>query len=79
MPERESHALGGRYLGYLAHENSKGKARIRSRHENNSKRVVKHLEERNVDTKKKSPKQGLASAKNLTMELPEGRESTTID
>ena len=27
----------------------------------------------------KSPKQGLTSAKDLTIELPEGRESPTID
>ena len=33
------------------------------------------MEERNVDTKEKSPKQDLTSDKDLTIELPEGRES----
>ena len=33
------------------------------------------MEERNVDTKGKNPKQGLTNAKDLPMELPEGRES----
>ena len=32
------------------------------------------MEERNVVTKGKSPKQGLIIAKDLTMELPEGCE-----
>ena len=35
---------------YLVHGNSKGEARGRSRHKNNSKRVVTNMEERNVDT-----------------------------
>ena len=35
----------------------------------------KPVKERNVGTKGKSPKQDLASAKDLTVELPEGRES----
>ena len=34
------------------------------------------METRNVDTKGKSTKQDLNSAKDLTIELPEGREST---
>ena len=38
-------------------------------------RVVTNLEERNVGTKGKSPKQGLTSAKDLTIELFEGGES----
>ena len=33
------------------------------------------MEERNVGTKGKSPKQGLTNAKDLPKELPEGRES----
>ena len=33
------------------------------------------MEERNVGTKGKSPKQGLTSAKDLTIKLPEGCES----
>ena len=33
------------------------------------------MEERNVGTKEKSPKQILTSAKDLLMELPEGRKS----
>ena len=32
------------------------------------------MEKRNVGMKKESPKQGLTSAKNLTIKLPEGRE-----
>ena len=59
---------------YLAHGNSNGEARGRSIHKNNA-RVVINLEERNVGTKRKSPKQDLTSAKDLTIELPEGRES----
>ena len=38
------------------------------------------MEGRNVSTiGGKSPKQGLISAKDLTIELPVGRESPTID
>ena len=33
------------------------------------------MEERNVGTKRKSPNQGLTNAKDLPMELPEGRQS----
>ena len=55
---------------YLAHGNSKGEARGRNRHKNNA-RVVRNLEERNVGTKGKSPKQGLISAMDLPIELPE--------
>ena len=56
---------------YLAHGNSKGEARGRNGHRINAT-VVRNLEERNVGTKEKSPKQSLASAKDLTIELPEG-------
>ena len=41
----------------------------------NNARVVRNMEEKNVGTKEKSPKQALTSAKDLTIELPEGRES----
>ena len=58
--------------------NSKGETRGRNRHKNNA-RVKRNLEERNVGTKRKNPKQGLISAKDLTIELPEGRESPTMD
>ena len=34
------------------------------------------MEERNVDSKGESPKQGLTGAKNPTIELPEERDST---
>ena len=61
--------------GYLAHWNSKGGARGRSRHKHNSKRVVRNLEERNVGTKGKSPKQDLSTAKDLTKEFTERRKS----
>ena len=43
---------------------------VLSQYKNNA-RVVRNLEERNVGTKGKSPKQNLASAKDLTIELPE--------
>ena len=59
---------------YLAQGNSKGESRGRNGHKNNA-RVVRNLEERNVGTKRKCPKQDLTSAKDLTIELPEGRES----
>ena len=52
-----------------------GTARVKKEEEADT-RVIKNLEERNVvDTKGKSPKQGLTSAKDLTIELPEERES----
>ena len=75
--ERGSHkrAVYPSHTGYLAHGNSKGEARRRSRHENNSKGGVTDIEERNVGTKGKSPKQGPTSAKDLTIELPKVRES----
>ena len=59
---------------YFAHGNSKGEARGRNLHKNNA-RVVRNLKERSVDMKRKNPKQDLTSAKDLTIELPEGRES----
>ena len=37
--------------------------------------IVRNMEERNVGTKGKCPKQGIASAKDLIIELVEGRES----
>ena len=53
-----------------------GEARGRSKHENNSYRVVRNMEGITVGTiKVKSPKQGLTSAKDLTIELPEERKS----
>ena len=64
---------------YLAHGNHKGETRGRSRHKCNSNRVVRNLEERNMGMKGKSIKQGLISAKDLPIELPEGCESPTID
>ena len=51
-----------------------GEARGRNRQKNNA-RVVGNLEERNVGMKGKSPKQDITSAKDLTIELPEGSES----
>ena len=58
------------YTVYLEHGNSKGEARGRCRHKRNS--VVRNPEERNVDTKKKSPKEGLISDKDLATQLLEG-------
>ena len=43
--------------------------RGRSRHKNYSERVT-NMEKMNVETKGKSPKQDLASAKDLTIKLP---------
>ena len=43
---------------YIAHENSNGEAKERNIHKMNSKRVVRNLDERNVGTKGKNPKQG---------------------
>ena len=54
---------------YLAHRNSKGDTRG-NRFKNNEK-VVRNLKEINVATMGKSPKQGLTSAKDVPMELPE--------
>ena len=56
------------------HGNSKGEGRGRNKHKNNAT-VVENQEEMNVGTKGKSPKQGLTRVKDLTIELPEGRES----
>ena len=53
--EQGSHARGVSHTGYLAHENSKGEARGRRRHKNNSKRVVRNMGERNAGTKRKNP------------------------
>ena len=62
------------HTGFFVHGNSKGETRERCRYPNNSKRVIRNLEERNVGTKGKSPND-VTSAEVLTMELPEGRES----
>ena len=44
----------------------------RSRHKNNSKRGLRNIEDRNVETiRGECPKQGLTSAEDLTIELPE--------
>ena len=67
------------HAGYIANKDSKGEVRGRSRHKNNSKRVVINLEEINVGAiRRKNPKQGLTSGKDLTIELSEERESPTI-
>ena len=59
--------------GYLSHRNRKSEARGRSRHRNNIKRVG-NMQGRNVGTiREKSPKQGLTSTENLTIEISEGR------
>ena len=50
--------------------------RGRSRHKNNSEIVIINLDEKNVGKKRKSLKQGLTSAKGLTMKLT--REETQI-
>ena len=48
-----------------------GEARGRSRHKNNSK-IVRNIKERIVGTKRKCPKRGLTSAKDIAIELLEG-------
>ena len=57
---------------------SMGTARVKQEADtdkNNSKRVVKNIKERNVGTiMGKSPKQGQTRAKDLSIELPEGRQ-----
>ena len=54
---------------YLAHRNSKSEVRGRSRRKRNSNRVVRNLEERDVGTKGKRPKQGLVSAKDTSIKI----------
>ena len=67
------------HTGYLAHGNNMGGAKRRSRHNRNSKRVVRNPDERNVGTKGKSPKLGLISAKALTIQLPRDVRPPTIN
>ena len=69
------------HTGYLAHLNKKGEAkRRRSRHNNNGRRIVRNLEERNVGTKRKSPKiRRLTSTEELTIKLPRDASPPTID
>ena len=55
------------------HGNSKGKARERSRDENNSNRRVKNMEKMNVGTKTESPKEGPTSAEVLAPIISNGR------
>ena len=57
------------HTGYLAHWNNKGEARGRGRHKNNnSKSVVRNMKEKNLGTiREKNPKQGLTSAKDITI------------
>ena len=43
------------HTGYLAHGKSKGEARERNKHESNSKRVIRNLDERKVSTKGERP------------------------
>ena len=63
------------HTGYLAHGSSKGEARGRNRHKNNSKRGVRNMEEMKVVGNRERPKQSLVSAKDLTRDLFEGRAS----
>ena len=61
------------YTGYLAHGNSRGGERGRSRHQNDCDIIVWNIEKRNVSTNIKSSKQCLTNAKDLTVELRESR------
>ena len=63
--ERGYHARGvyhTQYTSLIATETVK--------QESNSKRVVRNMKKKSASTKKKSPKQGLTRAKDLTIELP---------
>ena len=62
---------------YLAHGNSNGEGRGRSRHKSNRTQVRRNMKERNLGTKGNNPKHDLIE--DLTIELPEGRLSPTID
>ena len=53
-----------------------GTARLKQEEEAGTKIVVRNLAEGNVGTKEKSPKLDLTNAKDLTIELPEGCESS---
>ena len=55
------------HTGYFAHGNNKGRTRGRTRYQNNSTRVVRNIEEKDVGTKGKSPKQDLTSAEDLAL------------
>ena len=58
--ERGSHARGV----YPTQDTSRmGKARVKEEEEADTRIIVRNLEERNVGTKGKSPKQGLTSAR----------------
>ena len=67
--ERGSHTRGVYPTQYTS---SMGTARIKQEEEADMRIIVK---EWNVGTKGKRPKQGLTNAKDLPMELPDGRES----
>ena len=73
--ERGSHARGVYSTQYTLRMRS---ARVKQEEEadKNNVRVVRNLEETNVGTKGENPKPGLTSAKDLIIELFEGREST---
>ena len=64
------------HTGYLTHGNSKGEAIGICRHKDNSKRVIRNIEERNVGTSIKYPKQGLIASDDLTIILTKGRDSS---
>ena len=68
--ERGSHARGVYPTLYLAHWNSKGDTRGRRRQKYHGEGVVRNMEGRNA-IRGESPNQGLTSAKDLAMELPE--------
>ena len=61
------------HTGFLSHENSKCEERERHRHQKN--KILGILEERNVVTMRKSPKQGLTNAEDLTVMLLDNRDS----
>ena len=74
--ERGSHA---RDVYPTQYTSCMGTARVKQEEEADTRimrdRVVRNMEEKNVGTKGKSPKQDLTSADDLTIELPEERGS----
>ena len=72
--EQGSHARGV-YLTQYTSRTGTGRVKQEDETDKNNARIVRNVEERNVGTKGKRPKQGLISAKDQTIELPEGRKS----
>ena len=70
--ERGSHARGVYPIQYTSSMRTVRVELKEERHNNNSKRVGRNLDKRNLGMKGRSPKQGLTNAKDLTNDLSEG-------